>query len=126
MRMDIFELAIPDCPERPAALKAGAVNRYVLRFRLRTIEQCYCKYVEAPDVNLHEFKHGLRVIKYMIEDIVDHPEQFSISEAAVLTELLKDLAVVMVAGMTAEEFHKGRDILDRLNGHLILPENKSK
>jgi hypothetical protein len=116
--MDIFDLAIPGCPERPSALKVGAVDKYVLRIRLRTIEKYYSTYVEAPDANLHEFKHGLRVIKYMIEDIVDNPEQFSISEALVLTELLKDLACVMVAGTTAEEFRRGRDILERLTAVL--------
>ena len=68
--------------------------------------------------NLYEFKHGLRVIKYMIEDILDHPEQFPISEAIVLTESLKDLAAVMVGAMTAEEFQKGRDILGLLSRHL--------
>lgn len=112
--MDIFNLAIPDCPPRTAVQKTLTVNPYILGFRLNTVEVCYKTFMDAPEANLYEWKHALRVLKYMIEDIADHPEQFSISETIVLTEMMKNLAAIMVMGQTPAEFRQGLAILQQI------------
>lgn len=45
------------------------------------------------------------------EDIADHPAEFSFSETMIITEMLKDLAVLIVGGCTPEDFRRCSGIL---------------
>lgn len=118
--MEIFDLAIPDCPPRTSVQKLLTVNKPILQHRLVTVEEYYKTFMDAPEANLAEWKHALRVLKYMIEDMADHPESFTASEAIVIPEMLKNLAAIMVIGQTPQEFRKGLDILRQIR-HLLTP-----
>ena len=53
--MDVFQLAIPDCPERT---NKTMVDKSILRYRLDTVEKYYKTYADAPEANLFEWKHA--------------------------------------------------------------------
>jgi hypothetical protein len=118
--MELFHFAIPDCPERTPAQKVYGISKPILASRLRTLDAYYATYMASPDANPGAFKHVLRVLKYTLEDLLGDPggggggDAFLVSEIMVVTDLLWDLAAIVVAGQEPEDFQKGLAILRRL------------
>lgn len=117
--MDVFALVIPDCPARSTSFRVLPVEKSILRMRLDTVKQNYEQFASAPDDHMREFKHALRVIKYMIEDVVDSPSRFNVSETIVLTESLKNLASVIVAGDTLDDARYVSEFIEQLQSYLL-------